>query len=508
MSSLIRIFAAAALVVLSAACNETVEPLALAGPPAITLSISGDAQLGSVGTPLPAPFVVRVVDTAGASSPGAIVEWTTTGGTLSQVADTTDADGQASVLLTLPASSGSVTVTAHVDGLTDVVFTATASPGSTALLTFRYIEAGSYHACGITTTEESVCWGFNEDGQVGAGVFSTVAPLTRVSTDRTVRMSSGGRHHSCEVTLSGEVWCGGSNAAGQLDGAVGPGRSTFSWVTPPVATTFRVMQAGLLHTCALSLSKQLWCWGSNGEGQIGVGPLTPDPGTTVVPLDGFVFDNVNAVTTTGLHTCAIRTNGDAQCWGWNESGQLGDGTTTTRGTPDASVGVTFRTEPDVVPHAPDPDFYIPGQAYISAGFAHTCGITTGNQALCWGENENGQLGRGNLTDASSPVAVAGGLSWRAISAGFKHTCGLALDGQAYCWGNNDFGQLGDASTTQSTAPVLVSGGLIFQSISAGETFTCGVTTAGAAYCWGDNVYGQLGQPGPAARTPQKLPFQP
>ena len=498
-------FAIAGVILAAAACNETVEPLDLAGPPAAVVASSGDAQLGSVSTQLPAPIAVRVTDAAGAPVPGVVVEWTASAGSLSQARDTTGNDGIASVMVTLPATAGTVVIDAEVEGLAPVTFVATASP-SAGLLTFRYIDAGSYHACGITTQEESVCWGFNEDGQIGSGVFATIAPMTRVSTDRTVRMSSAGRYHSCEVTLSGDIWCGGSNTAAQLGLPASPPITPFVRLPAP-RTAFRIVQSGLLHSCGLSLSKQVWCWGSDGEGQVGDGPTSPIPGEVTPPV--FVLDNANAVTTTGLHTCVLLADGEAQCWGLNESGQLGNGSTTNSGDP-VSVGVfSFRTEPDVVPHAPDPDFYIPGQSFISAGFAHTCGVTTANSIACWGENESGQLGRGTFVDASLPGVVVGGISWRAVSAGFKHTCALALDGLAFCWGNNDFGQLGDGTTTTSNTPVQVAGGLTFQSISAGETFSCGVTTAGAAYCWGDNVYGQLGMAGTSgALVPTKLPFQP
>jgi alpha-tubulin suppressor-like RCC1 family protein len=216
-----------------------------------------------------------------------------------------------------------------------------------------------------------------------------------------------------------------------------------------------------------------------------------------------------AVTTTGLHTCALTLTGQAQSWGWNNSGQLGDGTTTTRGVPaPVSGGFTFRIEPATVPTPPDPDFYIPGQSFISAGFAHTCGILTTNAARCWGDNEDGQLGTGNTTNADVPTAVLGGLQFKAISAGYRHTCAITIAGAAYCWGDNALGELGDGTTTDRLVPTAVSGGLTFMSISAGDTFSCGVTTEGAAYCWGDNEYGQLGQRGIAGSTgPVKLPFQ-
>jgi len=314
-------------------------------------------------------------------------------------------------------------------------------------------------------------------------------------------MSSAGRHHSCEVTLAGEVWCGGS----PLEGRTGnPGGSDFA---PGFNLASRVVQAGLLHSCALTLSRHLWCWGSSSDGQIGVGPAVPERGSSSDPK--LVLAQASGLATTGLHTWAVMVSGQPQGSGHNASGQLGDGSTVTSGLPVPVPGFVFRREPDVVPQAPDPDFYIPGQAYISAGFAHTCGITSADALVCWGENESGQLGRGNLIDGLTPVPVAGGLTWRAVSSGFKHSCGLTTEGIAFCWGSNATGQLGDGTFTSSAVPVAVAGGLVFQSVSAGETFSCGVTTNGAAWCWGDNAYGQLAaSAGGGSNVPVKLPFQP
>lgn len=146
---------------------------------------------------------------------------------------------------------------------------------------------------------------------------------------------------------------------------------------------------------------------------------------------------------------------------------------------------------------------------VSAGTAHTCGVTTTDQAYCWGYNgfstHGGQLGDGTTTRRLKPVAVVGGLRFSQISAGVDHTCGVTTDNRAWCWGRNDYGQLGDGTSQSMLVPVAVAGGRRFRVVSAGHFHSCGITPANVLFCWGANRYGVMGRPAADDYSPVKVP---
>ena len=211
-----------------------------------------------------------------------------------------------------------------------------------------------------------------------------------------------------------------------------------------------------------------------------VSPGAPEAGApsadAVTAAAALVFRHVSP----GMraHTCGVTTTNLAYCWGNNgfgdDYGPLGDGTEVILRLRPVAVagGLRFRQ--------------------VSAGWGHSCGVTTDDRAYCWGLNTDGALGDGTNASTRRPVAVAGGLRFRVVETGPFHTCGLTAAGRAYCWGNNNFGLLGDGTTNRRNAPVAVLGGHTFAQISASWEHTCAVKASGEAWCWGSNRFGQLG----------------
>ena len=145
-----------------------------------------------------------------------------------------------------------------------------------------------------------------------------------------------------------------------------------------------------------------------------------------------VFASIQAGTS---HTCALTPAGAALCWGGNESGQLGIGSTTTA----------------LVPQFVSGSLLFAGVS--PGGLSHTCAVTTTGDGYCWGLNDDGQLGTGTLVAHAVPVPVTGGLTFTAVTTGFFHSCGLTDEGRVYCWGRNFNGQLGDGTNSDSAVPV-------------------------------------------------------
>ena len=277
------------------------------------------------------------------------------------------------------------------------------------------------HTCAVLDNGSASCWGNNNWGQLGNGLES-------------VKSISAGGSHTCVVLDNGSATCWGNNSNGQL------GDGTTNNNSYPVVVTglesVKSISAGLNHTCAVLDNGSAMCWGWNGSGQLG-NDSTNDNAT---PGAVTGLESVKSISAGLNHTCAVLDNGSATCWGNNAHGKLGNGSTTsgTYSTPNAVSGLGSVKS-------------------ISAGSHHTCAVLDNGSATCWGYNYNGQLGDGTTSTSNSPVSVSGLGSVNSISAGGNingsHTCALLDNGSAMCWGYNNDGQLGNGSSgTDSATP--------------------------------------------------------
>ena len=270
-------------------------------------------------------------------------------------------------------------------------------------------------------------------------------------------------------------------------------------ITPPDSASrgirFSQVSGSLDSSFSLAVDSDgnAYAWGSNYYGQLGDG--TTDKRTTPVMVSkpantppDFTYIQVSTGST---HSLALGSDGNAYAWGYNNSGQLGDGTYNNRKTPNI-VGKPA-------------DF---AYVLVSAGGSHTLALGSDGNAYAWGSNYYGQLGDGTTTEQNTPVRVRipvgapTDFTYVQVSAGGNHSLAVGSDGYAYAWGwNGNDGQLGNNSTTDSAVPVRVrdpasptdtNKGLKVVQVSGGYHYSLAMGSDGNAYAWGYNYYGQLG----------------
>ena len=324
----------------------------------------------------------------------------------------------------------------------------------------------------MTSDSRAHCWGDNFSGQLGDGTTTDRLTPVAVSGELRFRQLSAGLGSTCGVTTDHVAYCWGDNGFGGL----GNGTTTPSLKPVAVAGGHKFTQVAnyFAHACGVSYPDgRAWCWGSNRDGQLGNGTRDLLAHSTPIAVKGGL--TFNRITTGSSHTCGVTTSNKVYCWGLNSDGQLGDGTEVyRRQTPRlVASGLAF--------------------AWVDAAGRTTCAITTDRRAFCWGVGKRGQRGDGSITlRVRTPRAVLGNHLFAKVSVGGSHTCGVTTSNQAWCWGANTRGGLGDGSNTDRTTPRLVVGGLAFNQVNSGSLQTCARTTAGVGYCWGSNFFGELG----------------
>jgi len=321
------------------------------------------------------------------------------------------------------------------------------------------------------------CWGAAESAQLGDGLMARRSPypIAVVASGGEVTAVAAGGVHTCAV-VKDEAMCWGSNVWAQT-GSRRPFIVTAPRRIEGLPGPARLIAAGAHHTCATS-GESLWCWGGNGDGQAGVPPCRDrapprkckaDP----APVEGLTGE-VTAIALGRAHSCAVA-GGVTRCWGANDRGQLGDGSTAARSTPAPVRGISG----DVTA--------------LAAGGDHTCALA-GGKVVCWGANGRGQLGDGTAEDRLEAVVTAGLPSEViALAAGNGHTCAASRRG-VHCWGDDREGQLGGVpGAGVNPRPVSVPGvpGDV-SALAAGADHVCAVRAGRHVVCWGDNDFGQLG----------------
>lgn len=364
------------------------------------------------------------------------------------------------------------------------------------------VTSGQDFSCAFDAVGNAYCWGRNQEGQLGTGE-TTAAPIftptpvdmpgTRfISTPATVDSKHRG---TCAIGTDRAVYCWGSNSGGIADpdglfeAVTSPTRVEF----PNSSLRFAQVEVGFDHACALSKDGELYCWGSNFQGQQGVGGSgSGEMSKSPARVDETAFEH--AVETfievaVGLEFACASTNADRiYCWGLHDFGRLANG-----------GGDEDTDKPQKIESG---DWAGQPVADLTAYEATACMLVDGGEAYCWGRNADGQVGVGS-TDVTShvePAKVVGDLSFEALYAGESHTCAITDTQRAICWGANNEDQLGlegTSSVSQPGEPVhrtATNEELRFRHLAPGVAHTCGVTDEldPRIFCWGNNVVGQLG----------------
>ncbi|SNQ50495.1 RCC1 domain-containing protein, alpha-tubulin suppressor [Frankia canadensis] len=350
----------------------------------------------------------------------------------------------------------------------------TAAAAATAATTPPDTATGPHRLAAASGTEWS--WGYNGLGALGNGTTTNSAVPVRVSgltgLDRVVGVAAG-RYSGYAVRADGTPWSWGYNAYGQL------GDGTTMNRTLPVRisglTQVSALAGGSVNGYALRQNGTVWAWGYNTYGQLGNGTTTT---SSRVPVQVGGLDRIIAIASGGQTGYALRGDGTVWAWGYNDEGQLGDGTTTDSSVPVQVAGLS-------------------GIRAIAGGQENGYALGWDGMVRAWGENDHGQLGNDTTTASSTPVVVPGLTQVTAIAASSEGNTGYALrrDATLWAWGLGNTGQLGNGDDESSLVPVQVNGGtglVGVTAISAGSFSGYALRWDGTAWAWGSNYYGQLG----------------
>ena len=357
------------------------------------------------------------------------------------------------------------------------------------------ISSGKYVSCAIYLDQNVYCVGDNTNGMLGNGTnISSTTPVRIALTGSAVgqkfsKVSVGGTF-ACALTTTGAIYCWGDNVNGQL--GINNRTDSALPISPDMtnvagARTFKDIQLGGGFVCALSTDAKTICWGDNDSGEVGNNTTTDVLRPVDISANGELAGQpVTSIATGDVHTCAVAA-GKGYCWGSRDDGRLGNGTLNTKLTP-AAVTMTGAMNGKTL-------------ASVTAGRTYSCALSTDGVAYCWGAGTGGQLGNGSTSVQYSPVAITttalpGDKTLKSIAGGYGVVCAIASDDSVYCWGANNTSQLGDGTASTRMTPTRTNASFVqpIAFLSGGFDSFCSLGVDSQAYCWGGNAYGQS-QPG-------------
>ena len=298
-------------------------------------------------------------------------------------------------------------------------------------------------------------------------IVSLLVALPSVSLAAT-QWYSHGKSHTLTLTQDGKVWVLGSNDSGQLGNGSFGGEILEPKMIQNLDGIIAVSAAGD-HSVALGKDGAVWTWGFNGSGQLGDGTTKH----SAVPHKVAGIKDVKAIATGSGHIVALKNDGTVWAWGGNHSGQVGNGGNLNCFAPTQVSGLQNVTA-------------------VVAGAFNSSALKSDGTLWSWGFNGKGQLGTGDNERSNIPVQVAGLENVRAIAAGDWHMAALKQDGSVWAWGSNHASQLGASAAPYSLTPVEVSDLHNITDITASAGHTIAIAKNDSVWAWGDSGTGQWG----------------
>ncbi len=337
------------------------------------------------------------------------------------------------------------------------------------------VSAGGYHSCGIRASDSRVlCWGQNNNGQLGTGNTTDQSSPTLTSDSSAYISVSASDEHSCGIRANdSRVLCWGNGNNGRLGTGDVSQRLNPTLIDDTSAYSMIATGYAYQHSCGIRASdSRVLCWGRGTNGRLGNGDTVQRESPTLTSdSSAYSFIEVGAAFSCGIRASDSR----VLCWGQNNNGQLGTGNTT---------------------DMHNPTLINDSSAYIDLGlgFEFGCGIrASDSRVLCWGDDLEGYLGNGAAGESNNPVLTSDPSAYLIVSSGPVHSCGIrANDSRVLCWGSGNNGRLGDGGTGVNYVPTLVNDSSSYLDVSGGQ-HSCGIRANDSrVLCWGQNADGQLG----------------